>query len=162
MDFRKGGLRVLGGLAALWLGAPLFIPGCSTGAVGIDACRAIESARCDAAPDCQGDENSFGIETEEQVSNCKVFYNDHCLVGLENTEAEPAQDDVDKCVNAVAAVAKCKRTPDIVTMDACNTSNENAAETVEGEAGRTPCEVLQEPELLKACAFVAEKPEEEE
>lgn len=161
MDFRKGGLRLLGALAALWLGAPLFMPGCSTGAVGVDACRQIESARCVAAPDCRG--QGFDLETEEQVDNCITFYNDHCLVGLENTTEEPLQDDVDRCVAVVEAVAKCARNQDVVTMDDCRDADDDQR-TIEGQAGITPCEALQEPELLLACKFVAEKkdPDEDE
>ena len=58
-------------------GGGLFLTyGCGTDAVGVDACRQIEEARCDAAPACTGDDDTFGIRTEEQVRNCKALYRD--------------------------------------------------------------------------------------
>lgn len=142
--------RALGAaLLAVGLGAAALVPACDTGAVGIDACRAIETARCDAAPSCEGDDPSFGIATEEQVRNCKTFYNDQCLVGLENTAAEPSQDAVDDCVAAVAATAACQVAGN-AAMSECA-----AVPMVEGSEEVSPCEALERPELIADCAFIA-------
>lgn len=133
-----------------WLTAP----GCSTDAVGIDACRVIESARCDAAPACEGDETSFGIASEEQVRNCKLFYNDHCLLGVENDAAEPAADDVDKCEAAIVAVAACK-TKKVEAMSDCKDKKGNLVTMVDDAANTlTPCEAIKTPEKIKACKWI--------
>ena len=128
--------------------------GCSTDAVGIDACRTIESARCEAAPSCEGDDTSFGIATEEQVRNCKVFYNDHCLLGLENDAAEPDPDDVTKCEAAIQNVAACK-TSRVASMADCQDKKGKAVEMVDAAAAQlTPCEAIKAPEKIKVCKFI--------
>lgn len=127
--------------------------GCSTDAVGVDACRLIESARCDAAPTCEGDPDSSGIVTEVQVENCKTFYRDHCLVGIENDQAEPDGDDVTDCVEAIGKVAKCQ-TDKVETMADCDVEVES------GGSDLSPCGAMAEPELITACAFVAAEEEE--
>lgn len=144
------------GVLGLGVAFALAAPGCSTGAVGVDACRAIESSRCDAAPACEDGDPSFGIVTEEQIENCKVFYNDACLVGLENVDEEPTQDTVDDCVAAVVKVGACQ-TAKAATMAEC----EDGPEVVAGAEELNPCEVLAKPENLKDCAFVAADDEEE-
>ena len=141
--------RALGAaLLALGLGAAALVPACDTGAVGIDACRAIETARCDAAPTCEGDDPSFGIATETQIRNCKTFYNDQCLVGLENTEAEPSQDAVDDCVAAIVAIAACQ-VAGVGVMSECE--GVVMKETFEQ---LSPCEALERPERVADCFFI--------
>jgi hypothetical protein len=143
-------LRLSLGVAALGLGSA----GCSTDAVGIDACRVIESARCDAAPACEGTPEAFGVATETQVENCKTFYRDHCLVGLENTDGEPDSDDVEACVGAVEKLAACQR-------DGVEAIADCEVAIASGASPATPCAALRSPETLAACAFVAaEEPEE--
>lgn len=143
--------RFVGISGATLLGAwALAALGCSTDAVGVDACRSIESARCDAAPTCDGDPDSFDIVTEQQVENCKTFYNDHCLVGIENADAEPGDDDVTDCVEAIGRTAKCQ-TDGVEAMSDCD------VEMVSGSGNLSPCGALAEPERIAACAFVAEE-----
>ncbi|NUP10374.1 MAG: hypothetical protein HOW73_30355 [Polyangiaceae bacterium] len=160
MDVSPARVRALGvALAALALSPFALVPACSTGAVGIDACRQIESARCEAAPACENGDPSFGIATEEQVDNCKVFYNDHCLVGLENTEAEPVQDDVNDCVAAVQAMAACQ-TAGAATLAECDAIDVD--KVIDPDyPDITPCEALFRPWRTQPCAFV-EKPDEDE
>jgi hypothetical protein len=138
-------------------GACVLVYGCGTDAVGVDACRQIESARCEAAPACTGDPvDSFGIRTEEQVQNCKTLYRDQCLHGMENTGSsddedgnnEPSDGTVRRCVDAIKATAQCKR-DNIATMTECT-----AVTVVAGWGGESPCRTLNEVENLEACAFV--------
>ena len=129
--------------------------GCGTDAVGVDACRQIETARCQAAPACTGDEDTFAIRTEEQVRNCITLYKDHCLHGIENVEdGEPDQGDVDRCVAAIEATAACKKNG-IGTMAECGD-----VVYVGGDAAATPCQVLHNPETLEACVFILAKGED--
>lgn len=132
------------GAALVWAAA-----GCSTEAVGIDACRSIESARCTAAPVCEGSDTPFGIVTERQVENCITYYRDHCLVGLENTSEEPGEDEVADCVDAIAKVAKCQ-TDKVETMADCDVAVNLSAQS------ESPCFALANPETIDVCAFVAE------
>jgi hypothetical protein len=143
-------------LAAAVLPALAWVaPGCGTDAVGIEACRAIELARCDVAPRCAGYEGSPAIETEEEVANCRTFYRDHCLLGLENTEAAPGQGEVDACVDAIERTSACG-SPGSSTMQECG------VELRDGDDGSlAPCRVLQEPERLRACAWLEPPPEDE-
>lgn len=135
--------------ATLALGAAA----CSTDAVGIDACRQIETARCEAQPACKGDPASTGIVTEEQVENCVTFYRDGCLVGIENDAEEPSEGDTKDCVEAIQRTAKCQ-TDGVAVMADCD------VETESGGADLSPCEAMMQPELITACAFVAATTEE--
>ncbi len=116
--------------------------GCGSDAVGVDACRTIETARCEAATAC-------GF-TEEKVQSCTLFYRDECLHGVENADAgTPSTPAVDACVAALNATAACAKA---------------GAKTIEGCAGAklidgasvtlAPCVILQDKvDLLAACAF---------
>ncbi len=129
--------------AVAWLA-----PGCGTDAVGIDACRQIESARCDVAPRCVGFADAPPIETEQQVQNCREFYRDHCLLGLENIDAEAGQGEIDSCVKAIRDTADCKD-PKKSTMAACGVELRDGLDN-----GVAPCEVLQKPHWLQSCRWL--------
>lgn len=153
--------RLLGAaLGVLAVAAAALVPACSNDAVGIEACRAIESARCDAALACEGDSPSFGIATEEQVENCKTFYIDHCLVGIENTADDDISPDTsDACVAAIQAVHACQLEEN-KDLAACNMppdddGNVEPVGLIADADITTPCEAIKHPEQLKACKFVA-------
>ena len=72
--------------------------GCGTDAVGVDACRQIQQARCKQAPSC-------GIEAPNHTSGtdvdaCIRFYNDACLHGL-SSGMDPGPASVNACVDAI-------------------------------------------------------------
>ena len=137
-------------------GLVALVHGCGTDAVGVDACRQIETARCQAAPACTGDDFTFAIRTEEQVRNCITLYNDHCLHGMENVEGgEPDQGDVDRCVAAIEATAACKKNGSSYMVQCPEI-------TVLGDTTvLTPCQVLHDPELLQDCGFIQAKEEDD-
>jgi hypothetical protein len=140
-------------VAALGIAALAY--GCGTDAVGVDACRTIEKARCEVAPACTGDPDTFAIRSEEQVRNCITLYNDHCLHGLENAEVdEPSQGNIDRCVNAIKATAACKKAG-VPTMAEC-------LEVVSLDTTLTPCQALHAPETLEDCVFIRTPPKEGE
>ena len=120
---------------------------CGTDAVGVDACRSIETARCEAATAC-------GF-SDEKVQSCTLFYRDQCLHGIENADAgAPATEVVDACVAAVNATAACAKAG-AKTIDGC------AGAELLASADRTlaPCTVLLEKvDLLAACAFATAPP----
>lgn|SRR5215472_6555127 len=107
---------------------------CGTDAVGIEACREIESARCTAAAPC---EKACTINMSipphrnsptTDVQACQQYYDVACLHGLEAT-SEPGDPAVQSCINAINVAAK--------TCD-CNT--------------------ILHPETNPACAFLIPPP----
>ncbi|NRA35027.1 MAG: hypothetical protein HRU17_16995 [Polyangiaceae bacterium] len=75
--------------------------GCETDAVGVEACRSIELARCQARVNCDQIEQS-------ELDPCERYARDHCLHGIA-LEAAPDQADVDECVEAVNDTANCDK-----------------------------------------------------
>jgi hypothetical protein len=67
---------------------------CGTDAVGTDACRKIEQARCRRAPQCPA-----LLLQSNGVEECNQFARDHCLHGL--PVADPGAPAVDSCVGAI-------------------------------------------------------------
>jgi hypothetical protein len=87
-----------------WLGTLLLVAlarssvACGTDAVGVDACRQIQQARCRQAPAC-------GIAAPNHTSGtdvdaCIRFYNDACLHGL-SIGSDPGPASVNACVDAI-------------------------------------------------------------
>lgn len=114
---------------------------------GVEACRAIEGARCEVAPACPG------FPAASSVDSCKRFYRDECLVGTENAEAGAA--DPAPCVAAIHALGACSgndaATPceGAPTLDASCIANDAAVDP-------TACNILMHcPEVLSACSFIA-------
>lgn len=144
------GLLLSLSLAAFALFTALAPASCGTNAVGVDACRTIETARCEAATAC-------GF-TQEKVDSCTLFYRDQCLHGVENADAGvPATEVVDACVAAVNATAACAGAG-ATKIDGCV-----GAALVDGaDPALAPCTILQaKVELLAACAFAAGVPAED-
>lgn len=123
----------------------LAVISCGTDADGVDACRAIESTRCNLAQACEP--SSFSVQS------CESFYYDECLVGVENPDAgNPVNPQwVTNCVNDLGTVSKC------ASLDSCNVMLDGYPC---GDAGAdaglpTPCEVITVcPEVLTNCGFV--------
>jgi len=157
-SIRKGSALLAG--CALFVLTGIGFAGCSTDAVAIEACRAIEAARCEAAPNCEDTDSAFGISTPEQVENCKTFYIDGCLVGVENPQAAPSAKETDLCVATISALGACKAKG--TEIGECRVGDKLVTLfDPEGDAALTACELLQEPERLKACSFIDEVEEEE-
>jgi hypothetical protein len=125
----------------VWLSIGLF--GCGTNAVGVEACRKIESARCEAASPC-------GLLSEKGggVEECKRFARDNCLHGT-GLRAEPGDVAVAECVKALELAGKCAadRNPEY-SPSRCNM-------TVFGKSSANEiCEIVSEPERTPQCAFL--------
>lgn len=87
--------------------------GCGTDAVGVDACRSIEQARCQKAPSCP----ALGITTSQGVEECAQFARDRCLHGT--AVADPGAAAVDACVKAIASDTTCSVVASPETAPAC-------------------------------------------
>lgn len=128
------------GFSTLLLGS---IPtSCNTSAVGVDECRRIENARCEAAVRCPGE---FDVSS---VSACKRFYRDHCLHGLA-VSSVPSKPDVDDCIATIGALADCARQKgetSQVTQCGSLTSTDPDVKTV--------CELMRKPQASPDCSFL--------
>ncbi len=72
---------------------------CGTDAVGIEACRQIESARCRQAPNCPNISLAQPLHPGSDVNDCIRFYNDACQHGL--AVGDPGAPSVNACVAAI-------------------------------------------------------------
>ncbi len=88
-------------IAALVAVATAVAPGCGNDAVGVEACRQIEDARCNRAVEC-----SIPLAAPphrgDDVAACVKFYRDECLHGLASKN-DPGTTKVQACVQAIAA-----------------------------------------------------------
>jgi hypothetical protein len=129
-------------------GAALVMWQCSNGATGVEACRKIENKKCELALGCA---NAPRVADEGDVTACKLFYRDQCLLGMADS-ADPTEVQTDACLAALdaaggckgGALAKCAAAPKLVT-------------------GADPkllsgCDVILANEKLADCAFLQPPP----
>jgi hypothetical protein len=86
---------------------------CGTDAMGTDACRKIEQARCRKAPLCP----ELLVQAGTGVEECAQFARDRCLHGL--AVADPGAAAVDACVAAIEAASTCGAIDAPETLPAC-------------------------------------------
>jgi hypothetical protein len=136
----------LGAISALAAFVLASSAGCGTDAKGIEDCRDIELARCEAAGPC-------GIVTD--IAECKRYYRDHCLHGL--AVDSPPRNLVDECVAMVKRAGQCAQAngPD-TALDYC-------PELVTRHAiqATTACDIVHFPERADECSFLLPVPLEE-
>jgi hypothetical protein len=157
---RAGTILALAALSVLPLVG--LAPSCSTAAVGVEACRSIESARCDALVSCPKEQHGF---TADQAEACKLFYRDDCLHGIENNADGGVVMTEGECAKAIAATAACAKAG-AKTMAGCAGA---ALVTTANAAAVSPCDMLAGSvvgntarvagvELLADCSFVVKVP----
>jgi hypothetical protein len=146
--------RLLIAAAVASLPVGLALMSCGSSAVGITACREIEVARCNVAQVCEPGFN---------VGACTQYYNDECLVGIENPsdagdtvltmEATPCVNAIDQlaaCIDAGTSIEAC--TGLLTLVDAGLECGDASPEAGPPDG----CQVLTVcPELLTNCNFVA-------
>jgi hypothetical protein len=92
---------------------------CGTDAVGIDACRQVESARCLQAPNC-GIDLTIPVHRDTpktDIDACIRFYHEQCLHGLAAAK-DPGTQAVKECVDAINT-GDCKVVKDPTLAPAC-------------------------------------------
>lgn len=142
-------------LAAAFASAPVAfaIVSCGTDAENIDACRQIEGARCELAPAC-----AAGFD----VDSCTRFYREACLVGTANVDAGDVSALVNPCIDALKACAAADAPADLGCPGQALAASDAGAlcKDLDGRAlDPTPCNiVMQCPEALAACAWIAKPP----
>ena len=135
---------VAGLLAAFLAFVLVYASGCGTDAVGVDECRDIEYARCEAARYCGLVDN-----TDKAVDACKRFYRDQCLHGMTSGE-RPGAPKVKDCIAAINSAALCAKAGKTSMAD-CSLAKDAgySAEIAE------PCDVIRTPENVVSCDFLA-------
>jgi len=119
--------------------------GCGTAAIGVDDCRDIESARCEAAKSCG---------TISDVSSCQRYYRDHCLHGLPGKLE--AGDSVSACVEVIQAAGRCADGDPTINLSNCDPRVTNR------RSGLTlACDVVAHPERVPECSFLTYVPVDE-
>lgn len=115
--------------------------GCGTDSIGVEACRKIEQARCEAAAQC-------GLI--DDVSACQRFFRDHCLHGIALAE-EPGSVVEDRCVDALRLAGECAEAKGRKTAPTkCNPDLFKKADADQ------ICELVEEPERAFQCSFLSE------
>jgi hypothetical protein len=116
-------------------------PGCGTDAKGVDECRDIESARCNAAVSCR---------LVPDVESCVRFYRDHCLHGM--AVAPPPPDAVAACARTITYAGSCAQS------SGADTEIEDCPDPdlLKAESGMLlACDIVKTPELADDCAFLS-------
>jgi hypothetical protein len=95
--------------------------GCGSGAIDVQACQEIETARCNQAPKCPAIDLEPPYSTSgTDVQACIRFYQVACLHGL--TESPPTGQSVSECVdriNSAEGDAACSIIEEPWSVDAC-------------------------------------------
>jgi hypothetical protein len=115
--------------------------GCGTSAIGVDDCRSIEYARCDAGVPC-------GLVAD--AAECKRYYRDHCLHGL---LAKPPGGAVGECVRVIRAAGQCAAADPEASLSDCE------SQVTEPRSGLgSACDVAAHPERADECSFLLTQP----
>lgn len=135
--------RVLANTAAVGL---FWVSACDTAAVGVEACRQVEYARCSAASHCP---STFHITSP---AACRRFYRDHCLHGLA-VSTDPGSPAVNLCTRQINLLGACAA-PD---SESAQLSSCKDVHSLDSKVS-TVCALLQEPENIKGCEFLNPSP----
>ncbi len=124
---------------------------CGTGVVGIEQCRAIEEARCEAGAACG---------KIDDVDACKRFYRDHCLHGLE--AEKPNDDEEGDCIAAIRGAGACARSegPDTAPSECPEGAPTKLRKDGERKPFSTVCSIVERPWDGQACSFLSRPADE--
>jgi hypothetical protein len=87
---------------------------CGTDAMGTDACRKVEQARCRKGPACP----ALNVPAGTGVEECVQFARDRCLHGLANPD--PGVAAADQCAAAIDQSTTCDAVLSPETLPACS------------------------------------------
>jgi hypothetical protein len=141
-----GRRRVLVALGLANLALAVLGVACGSSAVGVDACKSIEEARCNELPDCPNVQVSPPIwyTTGTAVQACVRYYDTACAHGL-SIGTTPSTTQVSDCVTAIksscAVVAEPQTDPNCAWLvppaaeDAGDGGDGGDADASDGEGG---------------------------
>lgn len=130
------------GIVSAFTAFGLTAGGCGTTAVGVDACRDIETARCEAAQYCG---------RIDDVAACQRFYRDHCLHGLAKGVETPTDDQVDACVQTIERAGQCAKKDPLARLDDCD------SEVTTSSPAKGACQIVLFPEWSAECSFLGSR-----
>jgi len=134
-----------GTLAAMVSFLVVSAAGCGSGAIGVDKCRSIEQARCEAGSHC-------GIV--DDVEQCKLYYRDQCLHGLAHGDASSSE--VDHCVKTIQLAGDCAKKNGVdAKLSSCAPPPSAAPNGL-----TTACAIVETPQQTDECAFLSAVPPE--
>lgn len=144
---RRSGARST--FVALFLGVVCTVAsqGCTSKAVGIGACRDVENARCEASVPC-------GRVEVDGVEECKRFYYDQCLHGIQGPET-PTNEELDQCVDMINEAGQ-EALEALLREELAETDEEKQAAQ---EDRLKACLVVGLPWRTENCAFILPEPE---
>jgi hypothetical protein len=82
------------------LGPAVYATGCGSDARATDACRRIESTRCERAPSCPQQYPAF-TSLYGDVASCQRFYDTQCGRGVQEAAKEPSKSELDNCIKVI-------------------------------------------------------------
>lgn len=126
-----------------WLG--LWLIGCGTEAVGVDACLRVERARCEAAAAC---------DLSEQAA-CLRYVEIQCLHGFVKS-AQPTEKQANQCSSALGQLAEC------VEERGPKTSPARCELELTVPAPARACELVESPHEMRACRFLTPPDKDED
>jgi len=121
---------------------PLSTWQCDNGATGVETCRRIEEARCELVRGCPG-----AVQTDDDVTACKLFYRDQCLFGIADAQ-QPDEVSVAACLAALEQARACVDANQ--PFASCSEAPALAADATSSEG----CKALLTPQDLAACSFL--------
>ena len=144
----------MAGTAVVLVALGTLLPRCSNGATGVDECRTIEQARCQAVQGCPGSP----VVEDSDVSDCQLFYRDECIFGMADGMS-PDPTVVDACVNAINLAKSCwVRSLNLGQCEAGDAGVQGPALTANANGALSGCDAIMSPEILQACNFLAATP----
>jgi len=90
----------LSAAVALGLGIFALTAACGTDAVGVEACRDLETLRCEQAAGCGFDLGVPRHRDKRPIEGCVAHYRDACLHGLVS-RVEPSSVQLKACMDAI-------------------------------------------------------------
>lgn len=138
---------------------------CGSDATGIEACRRIETRRCELALGCP---EFPDVTSENDVTECKLIYEDQCDFGIAQGQ-DPDDLAVDLCLQALEEASLC-RDQDLASCPEAPSLNSIMLQSggdnvfsptdIPVEPGLiNGCSVIKAPQFLTACWFLAPIPE---
>lgn len=119
-------------LGLILLSASFATVACNTDAVGVNECRDVEYARCEASVAC-------GIIEEDEVDSCRRFYRDHCLHGISGDKV-PTADEHKACIELIEQAGEA--------------ANESLGMGGSGQPDDSACDIIDKPWKSEECAYL--------
>lgn len=119
-------------VVALGLFAASYASACGSDARATDACRRIESTRCERAPQCPTEYPDF-TKTYGDVASCQRFYDTQCGRGVQEIAKEPSKSELEACITQIKS--DCKAVGDPAKFCAFLTANDTPVDTGATDTG---------------------------